>query len=810
MKKLLGGFLVILFGMLAIQSDGHAQSAPVDWSSNGWNYIGKNGGIAGLDSSGKLNGPLTAGDTPSVSNQYFPRLLAGNTGADMFAGSNSVIVGGQSLGTMPNALNPIGVPSNLNVFAMPDGTFGNGCSLCLQAGPGDWGHKRVGLSGVDFRGVDGSGQANILSSDATGFYNWVGNTPGYFTLDIDHIVYKKSSWVPNITTSPKPAVGDTQIVTTTNINTDMTALSHSVTHYFANGGSEKIAVTNITQTSSAITLTLASAITKVDDATKDTYTFNDTAVSPDSDSVGVKIYLKTPLTAAQMSVLHPNMYLQTNVMYNPPSQLKSAVSDSIGSDNLLPPYGFYSGNIIAWDPNGSWIETPALVATGANDRIVNQVLDLTKLDTFWTNYDHPVLMVGQSVGVSAQNNYLDFNDDNNTGTNQNPTRALRYNEVDFRYKVSKEHGVNYSGLVLTNACYTGSTYCGTNAYTDDSTSLVVNADTPYIFQIGMASNAILLDSPPVKFSGSGGVSDTVPYREAFRFTQWESGAHSFNFMGYIRKDAIGLSNPIDNVSANTTSYHIGVGIDTGNSNHTTTLRNQWIDPTRLWSEIIWNNQGLNNGGLDLCGGVSTDHTKCALYLTYNNALFLQNGFTTNLGQKISFGSGYIKFDTNGSIDLYPDSTSNAGVVNAPNLSISSAGWNSSTHATGGQGSLLLWNVLSGDGATYLTNVNPGTTGGFKFYDIGTGGTITTSSTALLWLRSGYAAFNVPILAANGGIEYKPTTYATLSNHGYPGTTYWCSDCTSKLRDASYTGPSGVLVTWNGSDWVDIAGPVNHP
>lgn len=77
----------------------------------------------------------------------------------------------------------------------------------------------------------------------------------------------------------------------------------------------------------------------------------------------------------------------------------------------------------------------------------------------------------------------------------------------------------------------------------------------------------------------------------------------------------------------------------------------------------------------------------------------------------------------------------------------------------GQGAGLTWNQVNGGrGATEIVNVNPGVRGGFDFFDVGTGGTLDSSSSPLLSMStsSGYQFYN---LAGTG------TAYVCVSSTG---------------------------------------------
>ena len=91
----------------------------------------------------------------------------------------------------------------------------------------------------------------------------------------------------------------------------------------------------------------------------------------------------------------------------------------------------------------------------------------------------------------------------------------------------------------------------------------------------------------------------------------------------------------------------------------------------------------------------------------------------------------------------------AGQVHANWFENAAASYSSTTGNVGGQGTVINWNIAgTGDGSTYLINVNPGTVGGFKFLDAPLN-TKAISGTQLLTLSNSTGAlFGVPLYAPN--------------------------------------------------------------
>lgn len=122
------------------------------------------------------------------------------TDIDQFTGQDSVLIGGHPRQDVKGQLVPPGtlaVPAKVSIFGTPDGTYNEGCSLCLFMGRTQWNTQRAAVSGIDYR----AGAAAVTGyNDAVGLYSWSGNIPPTLALQVDHYdahhVYLKNPLTP--------------------------------------------------------------------------------------------------------------------------------------------------------------------------------------------------------------------------------------------------------------------------------------------------------------------------------------------------------------------------------------------------------------------------------------------------------------------------------------------------------------------------------------------------------------------------------------------------------------------------------------
>ncbi|MBF0892754.1 collagen-like protein [Gluconobacter sp. LMG 1744] len=178
--------------------------------------------------------------------------------------------------------------------------------------------------------------------------------------------------------------------------------------------------------------------------------------------------------------------------------------------------------------------------------------------------------------------------------------------------------------------------------------------------------------------------------------------------------------------------------------------------------------------------------------------YVQSSGTTNI---LSVNPGEMQYNGTGSSSVFSvDSTGYvkaSGAVHADHILLAAADYNQSTTTVGGQGVYTGWNVNSGDGATYMVNINPGVAGGFKFYDIPTSQKISDHSPIVSFDANGSAVFNGQV-QANGLVSTRALDKADNSTN--VATTAWVQSqgygTGSGGSSTSYPGQAYALYEYN--------------
>ena len=147
------------------------------------------------------------------------------------------------------------------------------------------------------------------------------------------------------------------------------------------------------------------------------------------------------------------------------------------------------------------------------------------------------------------------------------------------------------------------------------------------------------------------------------------------------------------------------------------------------NEVSFTDGSTGNSGYISLTGIQTNVFKAfdgMFQSTYNNNIQFMVADGNLLHYGASTSSPVFTVDTTGN-------TKASGSLSANYVALSAATFDTTDISVGGQGTVLAWNVLNGDGATEFINVNPGVAGGFKWYDVGTNGTVISSASPIMTL-----------------------------------------------------------------------------
>ena len=486
----------------------------------------KANGVAGLDSSGNMTAPVAAtvnAGATAVNGTFQSRLSAGNTGADQFTGLDSVLVGGSPLADVTGQLvssGGLGSPSKISVFGSPDGTFNEGCSVCIFMGRTQWNRQRAAVSGIDYR----AGAAAVtVYNDAVDLYLWSGNIPPYLGLAVNH---------------------------------------YDATH----------------------------------------------------------VYLKTPLTKAQMALLHTNQYLVTNSLYQPTSSSYSAVTEKPATGTTWQE-GYYKRVISGWDTvGGTYITVSAWAAPASGDVTSGQIPTPTTsggsfaLDTTYMSDASPTVYVGAVTGITSRNDFITLDQ-----RNLSFVRSAQVNEQDLHYYANSKNSIAHDNILISDAGIAGSPYSGLNAFTTDSRVFRINTQKPVIFDIGMEGAATLFKTSSFWVNGQNGVNypNSVDIATMAEWGAYADGTNKMNIVSYLKKESSTLG-------AAGTSAHLALELDgTFGTPETGTQ----------WGQIAWNAGATNAGGVALCGNQGTNN--CGVSVGYDNSV-TTNSITVRSGKGINF------------------------------------------------------------------------------------------------------------------------------------------------------------------------------
>lgn len=590
--------------------------------------------------------------------------LINPTEIDQFTGRDSVLIGGHPKQDVRGQLVPPGtlaVPSKVSVFGTPDGTYNEGCSLCLFMGRTQWNAQRAAVSGIDYR----AGASAITGyNDAVGLYSWSGNIPPTLALQVDY---------------------------------------YDATH----------------------------------------------------------VYLKTPLTPEQMTLLHSNQYLTTNSLYIPSSSVYKPIEER-PSNQTTWQEGYYKGIIAGWDEaEGHFIRVVAWAAPASKDTSPGQVPTPIKpgaptvLDRLFTHYATPTVFIGAVTGVSAKNEFITLDQ-----RNISLVRSAQVDEQDLQYFALSQHSIAHDNIVISDAGMEHSPYSGLAAFTTDSRVFRINSQKPVIFDIGMEGQATLFKTASFVVRGQSGVNSPNAITRATMagWGAYSDGTNKMNLVSYLKKENALLG-------AAGTSVHLGLELD-GDLNTP--------ESGRSWGQIVWNAQASSPAGIALCGSAGTEH--CGLSVAANNTV-AANAITLRAQQGITFtpynpasGSPYL-FGSDGHTLTFGKST--GGYADLKAESALFKGYVSSAR------------ILAANGGAVSFEPSSGSASGVPY--------IAATNAATLVLKTslgGNASLSGNVLSAAGGVQNASYSIAHLPRSGFAdGTQVWCTDCI-------LNGLKGVVVFWH--------------
>ena len=291
------------------------------------------------------------------------------------------------------------------------------------------------------------------------------------------------------------------------------------------------------------------------------------------------VYLKHPMSAAQMARLHKNMYITTNSLdrrfgLRP---LPMYDNDAIRLVNLM------SGIISGWSADGRSIEVSGWRTPSGTDTSAGQIPDKVNLDQYWSQYDRPVVFVGTATKMFARNTWMYYDGSKTKGEATSLVRAMETEEVDLRYTASRAHEVEMRGLTISMDPLGG---YGPHGLTSDSYHILLSGYSPNMLMFNDGKDTNVIKAHSFYVHGNEGVDAAHRSRELFEHSAFADGASNMRLTGFMTKSG-------NATGASSAAIHLGLRIDGIQG-----------DPVSggSWGEIVWNKDAGNPGGLSLCGG----------------------------------------------------------------------------------------------------------------------------------------------------------------------------------------------------------------
>ncbi|GBR67882.1 hypothetical protein [Gluconobacter kanchanaburiensis] len=456
------------------------------------------------------------------------------------------------------------------------------------------------------------------------------------------------------------------------------------------------------------------------------------------------VQLASPLTAAQAAQIHPNMYITTNSP-NPALSLTNTAGTLpkrnlyAGFVSTVPSAGDTSISVYAWD------------VAGYGTKASGQVPQTTTLDTVWSQYTSPTVLLGGGAASSAFGNNWFFNlqatDLTPSTSNRSFIHQITPLEVDLNIVngTAPANSVDWQGISMNAGNQPA-------ALTTDSRQIFLGGNVNHHLLFDGGEGNWLIDGdniyvPSLKNQSLTAQNTAQIYQE---WDQWIAGANRLRFLLWNS-----YGNPSATQGWQQAVSHFGPTVDG--------------DPVSEGNpggskqgDIEWN-VGASYGSISLCGFGSA----CGLSVLGSGALNVTGAASFTADMHLKGGKTFWIDPTTSSNGLY-------------------SGWCAPTSylmATCSNTAATIFVKVSGDfestGGTSSSTMTDGNISGFHADGHGNWNTTTDTATGGAMRQASYT------LAA------LPTKNETDGNH------LWCSDC--KLNNIS-----GVEVYWHASaaEWTD--------
>lgn len=363
------------------------------------------------------------------------------------------------------------------------------------------------------------------------------------------------------------------------------------------------------------------------------------------------VLLNKPLLSDEIKKLRVGMYISTNIIN---SDVPVKELDSWG--NLkTPQQNFYTAIITGWSNDGRKIQVSGWDIPRSQkkkNRKVPMLENKDTLDRWFSNYRKPVVFIGNSLNMSAQNEYIDYKGykagdktDGSTAINLGtaPAHMLAGNEIDLRYWASRPNEVHLDGITVSIASDPGSPI-GREGLSKDSYMMALSGDIHNVLELDGPDDGNIILSHSFYLHGQQGVRTTSgefrTVQTLFGFTGEVDGMSAYNLMGWLKKDKPSI------VGTDGASFHLGI------------VKNGYafnLDPSKNGlGEIVWNDNANNIGGLSLCGS----NGECGLQILSSGIVLLKKMIISDSDIVLKSGARVIFSTSKGLLVLRQDEKNN--------------------------------------------------------------------------------------------------------------------------------------------------------
>ena len=464
------------------------------------------------------------------------------------------------------------------------------------------------------------------------------------------------------------------------------------------------------------------------------------------------IYFSTPLTNAQMALLHKSMWVITN-------SVDPGTANTAGTNNF-PSFNVMSSTISQIDPAGASVTVNGWSAGGATSN--SGAIPGTTYDTVRSQYATPTVFFGTPAKAFARNTVLAAYDPTTTpDVAGSMTNLFEGDEIDmFNYRnqdyTASFHGTTITYRPLGTVPASGNIAAHPPYPTADSYDLLLAGSMPNGLEFNLTPTSRYVVGESVLINGNGGIPASSPTGTQSAMTEFSkySGGNNLRFMTWLQSSDANVQSWQDS------ELHLGLFVDGAQgSNQGSAEGDVVFDPAGHLGGVSIRGYGAypgliveGNGTLTLPSAVTT---KSTLAVGGDLSMSTPSGATGSYIATDNSGTFYVGTGVAGGtavLALPTKLTGGATVTNgltADALSVTGEFATGSNISTGFGSSLILRTPAGGIGGTLSSDA-----AGDVFFGTGVGTGAQTISSLPVTAQSGLSVtggLTADAITATGGI-----------------------------------------------------------